>query len=228
MSVRGQIELAQITDRLIKSRSRPKRQYLIERIGHIWSNVQHSCCFRSHCTTHQAHSDPTPESISAVTSFERDDHLGVRIAVIFALRQKSVPLGDSTPILIRMLGDHHPIVRINAALALSHVARRTLEPEVLNAALDDSAWSVRWIIAESLAHTEYSEKGWETLRSSVPSSDRSLTTWLYHCFPYYSQFAADQSLVLEIRSRKQQSPPNSMWRLLSPEFDRLLKVSKNA
>ncbi len=40
---RGQLELYKLTERLLLSRNRPKRQWLIERLGHIWSppHVRH-------------------------------------------------------------------------------------------------------------------------------------------------------------------------------------------
>jgi len=221
---RGQIELAQIVDRLMKSHQRSKRQYLIERIGHIWSAGYTNSRIGGVAIQHH-HTVPTPESISAVQSFERDTLLAVRIAVTFALRQKSVPDQDASPTLIRMLADSHPFVRINAANSLSPSARQSLNPEVLNAALNDNAWTVRWIIAQSLAVTPYSEQGWTTLRATIPADGKNLSNWLNYCLPYYDRFAADHSLVTKIRSRLQ-SQPEVAWRMMSPEWNRLVATSE--
>lgn len=224
----GQIELAQITDRLLKSRNRPKRQYLIERIGHIWSGG-HRCCLipseNSHFTHHR-HTAPTKDSIAAVASFECDELLNVRIAVTFALRHKSVPDSDKTSTLVRMLNDDHPIIRANAAHALSHAACQSLEPDQLNAALTNATWTVRWVIAESLATTAHAELGWATLRASVPSSILGLSYSIVHCLPYAERFSADESLVSEIRDRFHSIPEADYLRLeISRDFNQLLAQS---
>ncbi len=213
MTHRAQIDLAQLTDRLLKSRERPKRQYLIERIGRIWGQEYASArCLMRHGTTPHLHASPTPESIAAVASFARDQRLYVRIAVIVALRQKAVPDSESTPALVQMLADDHPVIRVNAARALSVAARQSLSPDLLTAALTDTTWTVRWFIAGSLASTAQSARGWETLRAAVPASNSSLAEWLRHCSAYRDRLAADDELISEICARIQTLPEQDYTR----------------
>lgn len=220
--------LAQITNRLLLSRDRSKRQYLIERIGHIWSPAltRRCCIIRSTDIQHSqhTHADPTPESIAAVTSFERDEKVNVRMAVAFALRQKTVSDEDAVPTLSQMLADAHPLVRINAAYALSFASRQGLDREVIDAALNDKTWTVRWAVAKSLASTEFADQAWAALRSSCPPHESSLPFWLDFCHPYADRFASDEQLVSKVRSRLQSMPDTSYTRSSgNAEFQRLLK-----
>ena len=219
---RGQFELAHITNRLLSSRDRPKRQYLIERIGHMWAPPDRCGIIRM-SVANQAHAEPTHESVSAVASFERDGDVNVRIAVTFALRQHSVPTQDSEPVLTRLLADTHPFVRINAAHTLKPSALRSLAHDIILAGLEDETWSVRWRIAEALAPTDMSDRGWMVLRTSCPRHTNSLLDWLKRCVPFADRFAADQQLVTDIRNRIQSlSDDGYMQRELTTTLRQLL------
>lgn len=198
---RGQLELRQLTTRLLASRDRPKRKWLLERIGHIWSVPKHRLR-RSFVTRHEkfmVHAEPTNESLDVVRSFAGDPDFNVRVATTFALRQRRVPDCASVPTLIPMLLDEHPVVRVNAAHALSHEARNALTAQQLEIALNNSTWSVRWTIAESLSKSDHADDAWDALRNSLPCTVSCLSVWLYACVPYADRLRADELLKSKVQ-----------------------------
>lgn len=158
------------------------------------------------------HAVPTAESIAAVASFERDVNPHVRIAVARALGQQFVPERGAARVLARMLRDAHPCVRINAALALRRRARMALSPDMLSAALSDETWTVRWIIARSLARTDLADRGWRVLRSTRPSHVSSLLYWFDYCFSYADRFVSDAVLMQDVQTQIESIPEGDSWR----------------
>lgn len=199
---RGQLELAQLTERLLASRDRPKRQWIIDRIGHIWSPTRVVCCLATGPRTPHVHAPPTKESIDAVASFSTDPKINVRIAVASAIGTPTVPIHESVSVLSDMLADGHPVVRSNAARWLSLYSRtHFLDDGTLEYALTNETYSVRWAIASSLFNSDRADRGWRTLRESMPRTDSPLLDWLEWCLPFHERFVADAELQSAVSGR---------------------------
>ena len=221
---RGQLELQQMTTRLLASRAFPKRKWLLERIGHIWS-IPKQRFPRSIVARHESflvHAEPTPESLDAVRSFAHDQDFNVRVATTFALRQRRVPDRESVPTLLPMLADVHPVVRVNAAYALSQEARNSLTTEQLRIAFENSTWSVRWTIAESLSRSSHADIAWAALRNSFPKSGSLLSVWLYACVPYADRLRSDEKLKSRIKLKIEEMSDNYQVRHCSETFERMV------
>ena len=225
---RGKLELQQLTIRLLASRVLPKRKWLLERIGHIWSIPKQRLRI-SFVTRHEkflVHAEPTRDSLDAVRSFADDLDFNVRVATTFALGQRRVPDRESVPTLLPMLVDDHPVVRVNAAHALSHKALNSLATEQLRIAIENSTWSVRWTIAKSLSSTKHADIAWDVLRNSFPSSGAYLSEWLYACIPFADRLQSDESYKSKIRSRlKEMEGNNQAWQC-SETFERMIANPK--
>src|SRR5262245_19774293 len=122
MADRGELELRQLTERLLASRERPKRQWLLQRIGHLWSTPKRFACFHGLAERPHVHALPTPESIAAVASFADDPSFHVRAAMAFALNQIAASNEIALSALTRLLDDPHPIVRSIAGFGLGRRA----------------------------------------------------------------------------------------------------------
>jgi len=226
---RGQLELRQLTTRLLASRDRPKRQWLIQRIGHLWS-VPKRRLRRIVAAAHEknwVHADPTPESVAAVLSFTSDENVNVRVATTFALRQRQVPDELVATQLAQMLADQHPIVRVNAAHALSHDARNAMTEKQIKAALGNETWSVRWVIAESLAESKHSDIAWHSFRHSLPRGNM-ISFWLYHCRPFADRLSNDESLKSTVAERIDALTDDYMVRDCKQTFARLAAPKSSA
>lgn len=131
---RARIDLEQLTHRLLASRNRPKRQYLIQQIGRIWASRSRHCCLVGHGERHRHHHPPTEASLAAVASYQADPSPHVRCAVAVALgaHQDSARRGQDA--MQRLLLDGDPIVRVVAANATRHRASQ-LPAELVRALL---------------------------------------------------------------------------------------------
>jgi hypothetical protein len=81
---RAGLDLKHMTERLLASRDKSKRQYFLEQIGRIWRPCRHSS-FRIEHDRHRLHHPPTDASIQAVASFVADPSHFVRHAVATTL-----------------------------------------------------------------------------------------------------------------------------------------------
>jgi len=200
---RGQLELNQLTQRLLLSRDRPKRQWLIQRIGHIWSPAMRgSSLFQTRHDKYLVHADPTRESVAAVESFIADPHVNVRMAVAFAIGQYTVDDEIAVRNLAGMLDDPHPHVRCAAVHWLAVLPRPSLmNSSEVERALTNTTWTVRWTLASALHDTNYADRGWETLSSCVPRTDFAFVTWLNYCLPYKRRIAIEPTLRSTISKR---------------------------
>ncbi|MCA9195745.1 MAG: HEAT repeat domain-containing protein [Planctomycetales bacterium] len=207
---RGQLELDQLTQRLVLSRDRPKRQWLIERIGHIWSPARpRHCSSVTRNGNYLVHANPNRESISAVESFMADPHVNVRIAVAFAIGQRTVDDDIALRNLMRMLDDPHPHVRCAAVYRLVSSPRPSLmKSSDVDRALTNTTWTVRWTIASALHDTSYADRGWETLSNCVPTTDFAFGEWLRYCLPYKRRIAAEPMLKSTVSNRIQEMSPD--------------------
>lgn len=212
---RGQHELNQLTERLLLSRNRPKRQWLIERLGHIWSppHILH-CSFVDRHRKYLVHAIPTDESISAVQSFIADSHVNVRIAVAFALGQQTVPDEIAVRHLMQLICDDHPHVRCTAVRRLVYSPR----PNLLGATdiergLSCDTWTVRWTVASAIHSTDFANVGWETLANSIPrTADFMLFEWLQYCMPYKARLLDDATLSSKVAERVRAIPDTDPFR----------------
>ena len=212
---RGQLELSQLTERLLLSRNRPKRQWLIERLGHIWSppHVRH-CSFVDHHRKFLVHANPNDESIAAVQSFIADPHVNVRIAVAFALGQRTVPDEIAVRHLMLLIGDAHPHVRCTAVRRLAFSPRPSLlSASDIERGLTCDTWTVRWTVASAIHATAFADDGWETLATTVPRNpDFMLFEWLQFCMPYKARLLADTTLSLTVAERVRAIPDTDPFR----------------
>lgn len=225
---RGQLELEQLTQRLVRSRDRPKRQWLIERIGHIWSPATYR--HYSFVTRHDkylVHANPNTESVCAVESFISDSHVNVRIAVAFAIGQRSVDDQTAVRNLVKMLDDPHPFVRCASVGRLVFSPRPSLmNSSVVERALTNTTWTVRWTIASALHDTRYADLGWKTLASCIPTTDFAFGQWLQYCLPYKRRIADDQMLKSIISNRMQaMSTEQPIYRFAKDMANRLLAAN---
>lgn len=200
---RGQLELDQLTQRLLLSRYRPKRQWLIERIGHIWSpSTNRPCSFGNSYRKCLVHANPNAESVSAVESFISDSHVNVRIAVAFAIGQRTVTHEIAVRNLVKLLDDPHPLVRCASVYRLVFAPRPSLiNSSDIERALTNTTWTVRWTIASALHDTSFADCCWKTLVSSVPTTDWAFGEWLRYCLPFKNRFAGEPELKSVILNR---------------------------
>ncbi|WDQ15314.1 HEAT repeat domain-containing protein [Rhodopirellula sp. P2] len=212
---RGQHELNQLTKRLLLSRNRPKRQWLIERLGHIWSppHIRH-CSFVDRHRRFLVHAIPTDESISAVQSFIADPHVNVRIAVAFALGQRTVPDEIAVRHLMQLICDDHPHVRCTAVRRLVYSPRpNLLSATDIERGLSCDTWTVRWTLASAIHSTDFANVGWETLVDSIPrTADFMLFEWLQHCMPYKARLLDDTTLLSKVAERVREIPDADPFR----------------
>jgi len=212
---RGQLELNQLTERLLLSRNRPKRQWLIERLGHIWSppHIRH-CSFVDRHRKFLVHTIPTDESISAVQSFIADPHVNVRIAVAFALGQRTVPDEIAVRHLMLLVGDAHPHVRCTAVRRLAFSPRPSLlTASDIERGLSCDTWTVRWTVASAIHATAFADDGWDSLATTVPrTSDFKLFEWLQYCMPYKARLLADATLSSKVAERVRAIPNTDPFR----------------
>ncbi len=227
MTERGDAELQQLTERLTLSRTRPKRQWLIERIGHLWSNPRRRSIFNSFAASLES-AAPTPESLDTVRSFSSDPELNVRVAVAFALRQFTVPDAYAVSALTDLLSDAHPIVRSNAAHGLALPGRPELMTEhSVDTALASETWTVRWVIAASLYKSRFADRAWATLRESVPTTDFYLSEWMQYCTPYRDRILDDTEIRHRMTERfKRMAPGDHMLQHTCDILTRLIAPHK--
>ena len=199
----GEIALKHAVEHLLKARHRPKRQWFIERIGHFFSRRPYKrSCFGRDEPWLKLRAEPTAEAIDAIESFSTDEHLHVRIAVTHTLGKALHKYPAVVDILLRMLRDSHPLVRVCAANSLMRAVLRTDVPTPpMHEALCDDIWSVRWLAVTTLHDTEYKEQAWETLVNSIPRTDNFLWEWLDSCSFYKVQFRADSQLRSLVEER---------------------------
>src|SRR6188768_2345148 len=106
---RARLDLDQLTERLLASRTRPKRQHLIEQITRIWSPPLRHCCLRPSPSEHRPHHEPTDASISAVASYANDPSTNVRSAVARALAASPDAARVAISVLRQLLSDESPL-----------------------------------------------------------------------------------------------------------------------
>lgn len=215
MPDRGAHELAQLTERLLKSRHRAKRQWLVERIGRLWAPPRGHSCFKLEQRQARVHALPTAESIEALSSFRADPNINVRIAVAAAICAPTVPAHFTASIVSELLSDSHPFVRASTARHLnSSEVTALLEDDVVDRLLDDTVYSVRWEAAAAVRRTRHADRGWRVLRHSIPRTNPYLPAWLQCCTRYRDQYHADEELKATVATRLECMDPTDFHRQL--------------
>jgi hypothetical protein len=209
---RARLDLDHLTDRLLASRSKPKRQYLIEQIRLIWSSGPKSC-IRSPEAEHRHRHPPTEASVSAVASFADDPLVTVRTAVCGALGANADAARMALPILRQLLADSAAVVRIAAARAilLTRLAS-DIDPVMIRQLLADKVWTVRWEIAAALAGGPFHAEAWRVLANSIPRTPEMLEFWAYSATRFSDDLMRDPVTRAALKEKLEAStdPPEML------------------
>ncbi len=156
-------EQGRVLTRLAASRHRPKRQYHLQRLAEIWSDVPRSC-FRLRPLWR---AEATPEGIALVASFADDPRAEIRCAAVNALGMVCAHREGVLPALHAALHDETVPVRITAMRGLARRPRPESRAHFADA-LTSPTWTLRWIAAGALAELEPQLDLLPVLRASRP------------------------------------------------------------
>lgn len=156
-------EQRRVIARLAASRHRPKRQYHLQRLAALWSEVPRTC-FRLRPVWR---AEATPDGIALVASFANDPSAGVRCAAVRALGMVRGHRERALPALHAALHDESFPVRITAMRGLARDPRPESRAHFAEA-LTSSTWTLRWIAAGALAELDPQLDLLPVLRASRP------------------------------------------------------------
>lgn len=228
---RAKLELDQLTERLLASRERPKRQYLIDQIGRIWFPPIPGCGLirtlpgdQHHQSPQRLHHFPTEQSVDAVASFSTDPSPYVRTAVAHAFAGNRDAAHQAIPAIRNLLFDSSPTVRITAARSVFQTGiGALLDREDSRVLLRDDVWSVRWAIAGSLSGTSLHNEAWRALANSIPRGMFFLDFWS----EYAERFSEDLSHDASVRDTLHQYKNKPVGKSFGYHFDRLMATFGN-
>ena len=138
---------AELATRIHLEVSGPKLAALLRELTRRWNPRG----WRRNRLHRRGHLPPQAALVRRVSCLARDTRPGVRQSAIRALAHAGAHAGIARPVLVDALQDPDPHTRLAAALSLACVPLPVACAPVLQEALSDPLWTVRWRVAQALA-----------------------------------------------------------------------------